>query len=173
MPKKIYLDEIDIQNTATELVKNLRKFNFNREKTLVVAIGRGGLIPAQYVAYGLGIRDMALIQSKLYEGEEKQEKKMEITGALMLDYDSYDHILVVDDLIDTGTTIEVLLDVMEQLAEEFESNAAIIPCVLYTQKSKKETKKMGVIYGKSFYKKGKKSKWLVFPWNSFIKGADS
>jgi len=173
MPKKIYLDEIDIQNTATELVENLREFNFNREKTLVVAIGRGGLIPAQYVAYGLGIRDMALIQSKLYDGEEKQEKKMEITGALMLDYDSYDHILVVDDLIDTGTTIEVLLDVMEQLAQEFESNASIIPCVLYTQKSKKKTEKMGVIYGKSFYKKGKKSKWLVFPWNSFIKGADS
>jgi len=173
MAKKIHLDEMDIQDTAEDLVKKLREFNFDKNRTLVVAVGRGGLIPAQYVAYGLGIRDMALIQSKLYDGEEKQEKKMEISGALMLDYDSYDHILVVDDLIDTGTTMEVLLDVMEQLAQEFESNAAIIPCVLYTQKSKKKTEKMGVIYGESLYRKGKKSKWLVFPWNSFIKGADS
>jgi len=173
MIKKIYLTSDDIENTSKKLVKKLKKFNFNREKTLVVAIGRGGLIPAQYIAYGLGIRDISLIQSKLYEGDKKQDHKMEIFGALMLDYESYDHILVIDDLIDTGTTIEVLMEVMEQLAQEFKSNAAIIPCVLYTQKSKKDTAKTGTIFGESLYKKGKKSKWLVFPWNSFIKGADS
>jgi len=172
MPKKLYINCKKIEKTAKKLVKKLRKYNFDKDKTLVVGVGRGGLIASQYVAYGLGIRNMTIIQSKSYEGENKSNNQMEVSGALMLDYDSYDHILLVDDLIDSGNTMEVLLELMEDLIFEFESKVAVVPCVLFTQKSKKDVENMGAIFGKSFYKKGKPSKWLMFPWNTFIDGCD-
>jgi hypoxanthine phosphoribosyltransferase len=171
---KLYLTSDDIEKAAKKLVKKLRKLNFKRKKSLVVGIGRGGLIPAQYVAYGLGIRDITTLQSKLYEGDQMDEKKMEISGALMLDYDTYDTIFLVDDLVDSGTTINVVADVMEQMAEEFDTDITVVPAVLYTQQSKQLSEEDGIIYGKTL-KKDKKgnSIWVEFPWNTFIEGADS
>jgi hypoxanthine phosphoribosyltransferase len=175
--KKIKLTAADIENAAIKLVKKLRKYKFKKKKTLVLGIGRGGLIPAQYVAYGLGIRDIGVIQSKLYEGDEKNEAKMEVSGALLLDYDSYDTIIVVDDLVDTGTTIDVILELLDQMSEQMrepsKEEILLIPAVLYSQKSKKIMKKEGVIVGQFIKKKDEKSLWLDFPWNLFVKGADS
>jgi len=166
-PKKFYLTAQDIEDTAKKLVKKLKKFNLGGEDTLVVGVGRGGLIAAQYVAYGLGVRDITCIQSKLYDGEQINETKMEVSGALMIDYD-YENIIVVDDLVDTGITLDVIIEIMDQMAAEFDSNAAIIPAVLYSQKSKKELAKNGTIPGK-ILKKGKgKGEWLEFPWDTFM-----
>jgi hypoxanthine phosphoribosyltransferase len=174
MPKKLYLTSTDIEEASKKLVKKLRKLNFKKKKSLVVGIGRGGLIPAQYVAYGLGIRDITTLQSKLYKGDKIDTNQMEISGALLLDYDSYDTIFLIDDLVDTGTTINVVADVMEQMAEEFDTNITVIPAVLYTQQTKKTSQEEGIIYGK-ILKKDKKGKsiWVEFPWNTFIEGADS
>jgi hypoxanthine phosphoribosyltransferase len=174
MPKKIYLTPSNIEDTAKKLVKKLKKIKFKKKKSLVVGIGRGGLIPAQYVAYGLGIRSVTTLQSKLYEGDQMDEQKMEISGALMLDYDSYDTIFLVDDLVDSGTTISVVSEVMAQMSDEFDTDINIIPAVLYTQQTKQLSKEEGIIYG-SLLEKDKKgnSIWVEFPWNTFIKGADS
>jgi hypoxanthine phosphoribosyltransferase len=178
MSKKIKLSAADVESAAKKVVKKLRKYGLKKKKTLVVGVGRGGLMPAQYVAYGLGIRDIAVIQSKLYEGTEKgDEAKMEVSGALMLDYDSYDTILLVDDLIDTGTTIDVLWELMEQMSlemrDESKKQLNIWPVVLYSQASKKSMESQGVVVGEYVKKKDGKSVWVDFPWNTFIKGADS
>jgi hypoxanthine phosphoribosyltransferase len=175
--EKIKLSAIDIENAAAKLVKKLRKLDLKKKKTLVLGIGRGGLIPAQYVAYGLGVRDVVVVQSKLYEGENKDESKMEVSGALLLDYNSYDTIIIVDDLVDTGTTIDVIWEILEQMSAEMrdpsKEEIRLIPAVLYSQKSKKEMKDQGIVVGKYVKKKDGKSLWLDFPWNLFIKGADA
>jgi len=174
--KKIELSSNDIEEAACKVVKKLRKKKLNTKKTLVVGIGRGGLIPAQYIAYGLGIRNISVIQSKLYEGTEIGEKaKMEVSGALMLDYDSFDNIILVDDLIDTGTTITVLWEIMEEMSMELRDDRKaikVIPTVLYSQQPKSEVKTQGIVVGK-YIKKGELKTWLDFPWNTFIEGADS
>jgi len=176
--KQLNLTSFDIEKASKSVVKKLHKFKLKKEKTLVVGIGRGGLIPAQYVAYGLGIRDIAIIQSKLYNGTEKgSEATMEVSGTLMLDYESYDNILLVDDLVDTGTTIDVLLDLMEEMAKEMNKDSKkypiIIPVVLYSQLNKKESKDKGLVVGEFLKRKNNKKLWVNFPWNTFIKGADS
>ena len=78
--KQLNLTSLDIEKASKSLVKKLRKFKLKKKKTLVVGIGRGGLIPAQYVAYGLGIRDIAIIQSKLYNGTEKGSEARAVFG---------------------------------------------------------------------------------------------
>jgi len=164
--KKLYLSAIDIEKAAKKLVKKLSKYEFRKKKTLVVGIGRGGLIPAQYVAYGLGIRDITCIQSKLYYGKSKDEKKMSLTGIMMLDYESYETIIVVDDLIDSGTTMDVVVNVMEQTAQEFGADPLIVPAALYSQEIEPEA----VVGIKLRKNKKDPSLWLEFPWDTFIKG---
>ncbi len=169
---KLFLDAIDIEVAARKLVTKLEKFKFNRNKTLVVGIGRGGLVAAQYVAYGLDIKKITTMQATLYEGKEKGDN-IEVTGALLLDYDTYDNILLVDDLVDSGTTLRTLTELLDQVSDEMREDHAkdlnIIPCVLYTQESKKVSKKNGVIYGELLKKSKKgKNRWVEFPWDNFM-----
>jgi len=161
---KLRLTASDIEKAAKKLVKKLSKYEFRKKKTLVIGIGRGGLIPAQYVAYGLGIRDIQCIQSKLYDGKTKDEKKMSISGIMMLDYESYETIIVVDDLIDSGTTMDVVINVMDQTAQEFGANPLIVPAALYSQEINPEA-----IIGIKLRKNKKDiAKWIEFPWDVFM-----
>jgi len=168
--KKLYLTSNDVEKSAKKLVKKLSKYDFDLEDTLVVGVGRGGLIAAQYVAYGLSIKDVATIQTKLYKGKKTKDTKMSISGILGLDYE-YSTIILVDDLVDTGTTMDVLLELMYETSAKFDNNPLIIPAVLYSQKTKDDYE--DVIVGKYLEKYKGKSRWVEFPWNTFIKGADA
>lgn len=69
----------------------------------VVAIARGGLVPAAIVAHQLGLRLIDTISVSTYNGQEKGES--EILSAIKGDGEGW---LVVDDLVDTGATFRLL-----------------------------------------------------------------
>ncbi len=73
----------------------------------VVAITRGGMAPAMIIARELDIRTVDTISIKSYDHQERSEAKVlkapdaEIIG-------DGEGILIIDDLVDTGKTLEVV-----------------------------------------------------------------
>jgi len=128
----------------------------------LVGLNRGGIIPLGYLSYGLNTRDTFVFDISLYEGEEKQilnpeSIKEEIRKNLKasdFNKDCFEKILIVDDLIDSGETMEVMLECFKEVFPEKEVKIA----VLY-QNTLVDLK--ADFYG---YKEEKKE-WLVFPWD--------
>ena len=81
-----------------------------REWRAIVAITRGGLVPAMIVARELDIRVIDTISVKSYHGKAGQERgEIKVLKApdpaVMQDGDG---ILVIDDLVDSGRTLELV-----------------------------------------------------------------
>ena len=144
--------------------KNLKK-EIKKGKVAIVAIARGGLIPAQYLAYDLGIRDISTVTSRLYEGKKKGKKEQEIGNLFMIDYESPDYIIVVDDIYDSGETMQGLLYAMSEIASTFKEDVKLIPCTVFTQKSKEFMYDEGILYGSRIKKIDGQRPWLIFPWD--------
>lgn len=70
----------------------------------IIAIARGGLLPATILSHALGISDIESIQIKSYTNDKEQHTIEDI--GLIECYDS--DILIVDDLVDTGDTFMYL-----------------------------------------------------------------
>lgn len=73
----------------------------------VVGITRGGLVPAMIVSRELDIRVVDTISVKSYNHQEQVEAKVIKSPQADLMGDG-DGILIVDDLVDTGKTLEVV-----------------------------------------------------------------
>ena len=73
----------------------------------IVAITRGGMAPAMIVARELGVRVVDTISVKSYDNQDQSEAKVlkAPDAAIMGDGTG---ILVVDDLVDTGKTLELV-----------------------------------------------------------------
>jgi xanthine phosphoribosyltransferase len=152
-----------------ELIDKVRPYILDPEDTAIIAIGRGGLVPAQYMAYGLGVRNIYTIQSRLYK--EKKKEIQEIEGTYSIPFDRYRTFIVVDDIYDSGETLHGVIETLEDTLELFneaspdKAESIFIPAVVYTQKEKKCDRR-GIIFGSKVprNKKGKKQ-WVQFPWD--------
>src|SRR3954453_19428287 len=71
----------------------------------VVAVTRGGLVPAAVVAPGLGIRGIATVCVASYEYDKQgQIQVLKAIGAAVAGSEGGKGVLIVDDLVDTGAT---------------------------------------------------------------------
>lgn len=75
----------------------------------VVAITRGGLVPAAVVARELGIRVIETVCIASYDYEKQGELQvLKQVGESIAGTDGGRHVLIVDDLVDTGATARVV-----------------------------------------------------------------
>lgn len=167
---KTHITSDDFKADTVKLIKKLKKLGLKKKKTAVVAVARGGLIPAQYIAYALGIRDIFAVTSKLYEGTKKNGKSQELGNLFLLDYETFDNFIIVDDIYDSGETMQGILYGLGEVAAAFKEDCNFIPAVVYTQHSKSDMKDEGIIYGSKIKKKDGQSPWLVFPWDDLEDG---
>ncbi|HWL58099.1 MAG TPA: xanthine phosphoribosyltransferase [Paracoccus sp. (in: a-proteobacteria)] len=80
-----------------------------REWRAILAITRGGLVPAMIVARELDVRTIDTISVKSYKGVGAEAGQGEIQVLKAPDHDLMgdgDGILVIDDLVDSGRTLE-------------------------------------------------------------------
>ena len=175
MPKKHNMTAIDIERDSLILAGKLAEYSIKPDETLIIALGRGGMIPAQYVAYNLGIKDVCLLGASSYEGDEQKEE-VDIEGSILINADKHRNVIIIDDLVDTGKTLKAVIKIVDEIAHEFEEATekflVVIPAVLYTQKSKKATRKMGVVYAEKLRKHKGKKLWVEFPWDTIKKKAN-
>lgn len=128
-------------------VKNLcQKIKASGEYNKIVAISRGGLIPAGIIAYELNIRNTEAINISSYDNyyERRNDEDIEISGHLE-NVDS--QTLIVDDLSDSGRTFKIL--------------RAIYPQGKYVAVYTKEKGEPLV----DIYEKKLPDDWIVFPWD--------
>ena len=88
-----------------KLTTKLEKQSFN----VILGIAKGGLIPTTLLAYKLKIKDLRTVQVSSYCDEANQQGCMtEINGCAP--FSESDHVLIVDDIADSGKTIQFVLD---------------------------------------------------------------
>jgi xanthine phosphoribosyltransferase len=113
----------------------------------VVAITRGGMAPAMIIARELDIRIVDTISVKSYDHQSQNEAKIIKTPDASVIGDGTG-ILVIDDLVDTGKTIEVVQKSMPK------AHVATI-----------YAKPMGRQQVHSFITEVSQDTWIFFPWD--------
>lgn len=128
--------------------KNLcQKIKASGQYDKIVAISRGGLIPAGIIAYELDIRNSQAINISSYDNsyDRREDKDIEISCNVVGDVD--EKTLIVDDLSDSGRTFRIL--------------RGIYPNAKYVAVYAKEQGASMV----DIYEKEMPDEWIVFPWD--------
>lgn len=113
----------------------------------VVAITRGGMVPAMIVARELDIRVVDTISVKSYQHQSQSEPRIIKAPSAEMIGDG-EGVLVVDDLVDTGRTLEVVRAHMPK---------AHIATVYAKPKGRPQVN--------SFITEVSQDTWIFFPWD--------
>ena len=119
----------------------------------ILAIARGGLIPAAILGYELGVRKIETISVVTYDNETMGQPR--IVSPPRIDNDGVG-CLIVDDLADTGTTARLVRSLLPR---------AHFAC-LYA-------KPAGKPIADSFVSEVEQDVWVVFPWDTEALAAQS
>ena len=99
MLKLLILSWNDIYNKCLELAERIINDNFAID--FIIAISRGGLIPARILADIFNIHEIEVIKAKYYTGINKRLERPLIS--IDIDISKFDNknMLIVDDIVDT------------------------------------------------------------------------
>lgn len=142
MPEKLYISWDEFHRHTKQLAEKIKQHGkFNK----IIAISRGGLIPAGILAYELDIRNVEVVNMSSYDGD-KQRSDTDITIQSSVG-DVDEHTLVVDDLSDTGKTFKLLRPMFPK---------AVFSAVYAKQQGASLT---------DIYAQDIPNIWVVFPWD--------
>lgn len=142
MTDKIYINWEEFHQDVKQLSKKIKQ---SGEYDKIVAISRGGLLPAGILAYELDIRNSAVVNCSTYfDAVQTQMERIEHPEhAGLVD----EKTLIVDDLSDSGQTLRVL-------RHDFPQAKYV---TVYT---KSKGKSVVDIYTREL-----PDQWIVFPWD--------
>lgn len=140
----------DFGTAGRELARTIVQDGFEPE--IVIAVARGGLLPAGHLAYALGLKLADAVNVEFYT-DVHETLPDPVLLAPMLDTESIQgrRLLVVDDVADSGRTLGL---VMELLSEQ---GAEVRSAVLYA-------KSASVVKPDYIWKRT--DEWIVFPWSA-------
>jgi len=118
---------------------------------VVIAIARGGYVPARLVCDFLDIYDLTSIHISHYTAGSSKEETTRLSSSLCMEIKGL-KVLLVDDITDTGDTVEVAL----QHIREF-GPAEVKVAVL---QNKKQSMLRPDFYAKTLVK----WRWIIYPW---------
>jgi xanthine phosphoribosyltransferase len=110
----------EFQKDIKSLTNEIKKYN----PDCLVAIARGGLTLAHFLAESLNMRSVYTINSIHYEGEKKLDT-FEIKN--IPDLNNHKKIVLVDDISDSGETLKEIVDILKT---EY-PNIEIKTCAIY------------------------------------------
>ena len=106
MIKKEYYSYGMFLDDTKKLVKSIKEFY---DPDAIVSIARGGNTLGHFIASGLDINSLFTINSIHYNNTEKLDS-FEISNIPILE--NYKKVLIVDDIIDSGETIQEILKIL-------------------------------------------------------------
>ena len=126
--------------------------NSGYQPDMVIAIARGGLIPAGAIAYALGIKAAGTLNVEFYTDVDETLSDPVVLAPL-LDTDAIigRKLLVVDDVADSGRTLDLVLGLLRAHTEQVRS------AVLYT-------KPRTIV--RPDYSWRETDLWINFPWST-------
>lgn len=141
-----YVSWSSIQVILAELAKRVIG---SYKPDILIAIAKGGLIPSRILLDLLGIEEMGVVEVKFYKGPGVRIEKPFIKSIAIPPLKDK-MVLVVDDVVDTGRTIQLVIDTISPYAPR-----AVKTMVLYL-------KPWSTYMPDYFYEVT--SDWIVFPW---------
>jgi hypoxanthine phosphoribosyltransferase/NTP pyrophosphatase (non-canonical NTP hydrolase) len=154
--KKIYLGDLAFSESMRSLGEKIKQSKFKPDT--LVCVGRGGMEPTRRLSDILGIKDVVFIPVSLYTGVGTRNNKPSL--GTMSSSVFKKNVLLVDDIMDSGVTINTVLDALRK-ANVSDIKTATIYC------------KSHVVSKPSFYDlTSEDDEWVVFPWeeNEFGEG---
>lgn len=145
--KERFLSWDDIVKASFEVSMKVKESGFKVET--IVGVLRGGIIPATLIADVLGVADLGVLDIKFYQAPGVRRDKPFLRQPLTLPIHSR-NVLIVDDVSDTGLTLQLALSVIKHYAPREARSAT-----LYV---KPWTKLIPDYYAEIT------EEWLVFPW---------
>ena len=119
---------------------------------LILAVARGGLLPAGAVSYALDVKNLRLVNVEFYTGVDERLDRPVMLPPVPLAADlAGATVLIVDDVADTGATIELVRDFCAAHA------ADVRTAVIYEKPH--STVKCEYVWART-------EKWINFPWSS-------
>lgn len=141
-----YVTWSDVQRILANLAKTVSSVY---RPEVIVAIAKGGLIPARVISDILGVEETGYIEVKFYKGVGiRGEKPFVKSIAVPLIKDK--NVLIVDDVVDSGRTVQLVIDTLSVYAPR-----VLKSLVLYV--------KPWSTYNPDFYYEVTND-WIVFPW---------
>ena len=135
---------------SRELAQTIVDSGFEPE--IIIAVARGGLLPAGALSYTMGVKLSDAINVEFYtDVEETLPDPVLLEPLLDVESISNRRLLVVDDVADSGRTLHLVLDLLRKHGTEVRS---------------------AVLYGKSRseispdYVWKHTDDWIVFPWSA-------
>lgn len=121
--------------------------------TAILGISRGGLIPAAMLSYILDVRVIQAIRVQHYDDQnnplDSGPKFVDEPEPFASRHIETDRLLIVDDIVDTGETLKLVLDAVRPHADEVKVAA------LYVRSNRKDAVNW-------FWRV--EDQWVVFPW---------
>jgi uncharacterized protein len=119
---------------------------------VVVAIARGGLLPAGAIAYGLGVKNCGALNVEFYTGIGTVLDAPEVLPpALDIEYLKGRRVLLVDDVADSGRTLKLAVKLLQDRGADMRS------VVIYTKPT---------TIVRPDYSWKDTSLWIDFPWSA-------
>lgn len=143
MTQKLILTWDDLQRDVQALAGELSS---QQDWNGIVAIARGGLVPASLLAYELNIRTVETISLASY-GEDHQQTELKLLKGPNDALGDGTGWLIIDDLVDTGETTRLVRELLPQA----------YMAVVYA-------KPLGKPVVDKFVKEVSQDTWIVFPW---------
>lgn len=137
-------------DATRELSRRIVASGFRPE--VVVAIARGGLLPAGAIAYGLGVKNCGAINMEFYTGIGTVLDAPEVLPpALDMEYLDGRRVLLVDDVAESGRTLRMAVDMLRDRGADVRS------VTIYT--------KPATIIQPDFAWRDT-ARWIDFPWSA-------
>lgn len=160
-----------IEGASLDLIKQMHDDNFNPD--LVVGITRGGLVPAVLISQYLSIPMATLNVSLLEKLTTEEALANESNRYLINEALSGGKILIVDDINDTGATINWIRSDWQSSTEVYSSwsrwNTIWGNTVKFGVITNNEASNATTDYSVFQINKSEKDEWIVHPWEDFWK----
>ena len=138
-----------VNSYARQLVHQIRKSGI--EIDMIVAIGRGGYMPARLLSDLLGIMNLASFKIEHYRGSLKSPEAV-IKYPLVADVNEQ-NILLVDDVSDSGDTFAVAIEHVRSTGKPKNIHTLVI-----------HHKSVSKYVPDYFAQEVKQWRWIIYPW---------
>ena len=147
--QKLNISWTDYFKYCDDLVSQI---GYSNKYSAILAVARGGLIPAQYIAYKLGIKKIYNFGVISYADSNQMLKDEDVTmyqsPAMNSDIHS-SKILIIDDIADSGRTLKIVTSLY--------TNSDV--CVLFYKPNK------SIVEPNYFAESVSNDVWITFPYD--------
>ena len=143
--REIFISWEDFQRYADNIVSDIKQNG--KKYDVIVGVARGGLFLAGYLSYHLGVKEVDIVNVQTYENKK-------IVDPRVLDLPKQiigENILLVDDILDSGTTFRILSEWMDQPNKKYD-RAVLVD----KGKSSIKAEYVGLAVNSDC--------WVVYPW---------